>query len=125
MSSIDVCPTDDAVLLFTVTQRDRAPWGSTNTTIFVPAADLELLVAKLQASLHAIQERQAAMPAFAPGQYVQVVGHYRHGQQGKVIEVRPREGHLEQRAGEPWKYTVYFADGATWAYNAAELERLP
>ena len=123
MSHIEVQPTEDGALIFTVTPRDQAPWGSTNTTIFVTGADLASLSAKLQACLQEMQQRQAAIPAFAAGQYVQVVRTFRQGQHGKIIEVQPKEPRLAQRLGEPWVYTVAFEDDATWRYNASDLAR--
>ncbi len=124
MSGIDVRATDGGAMIFTVTERDRAPWGSTNTTIFVTPDDLALLTGKLQACLQEIQQRQVESPAFATGQAVRVVGNFRNGQQGKVIEVEHKESRLEQRSGERWSYTVYFEDGSTWVYSGSELEHL-
>ncbi len=123
MRHIEVQPTEDGALIFTVTPRDQAPWGSTNTTIFVTGADLASLSAKLQACLQEMQQRQADRRAFAAGQYVQVVGTFRQGQHGKIVEVQPKAPRLAQRSDEAWVYTVAFADGATWRYNASELAR--
>ena len=126
MRHIEVQPTEDGALIFTVTPHDQAPWGSTNTTIFVTAEDLAFLSAKLQACPQEMQQRQAAIPAFAAGQYVQVVGTFCQGQHGKIIEVEPKEPRMAQRSDEePWVYTVAFADGATWRYHANDLERRP
>ena len=123
MSHIEVQPTEDGALIFTVTPRDQAPWGSTNTTIFVTGADLAALCAKLHACLQEMQQRQAASPAFAAGQYVQVVGTFRQGQHGKIVEVQPKVLRLAQRSDEAWVYTVAFEDGATWRYNGSDLAR--
>ena len=54
MRHIEVQPTEDGALIFTVTARDQAPWGSTNTTIVVTADDLASLRAKLHACLQAM-----------------------------------------------------------------------
>ncbi len=124
MSGIDVQAIDDGALIFTVTAHDQAPWGRSNTTIFVTAADLEVLIDKLQAHQRAIQQQRASRPAFVPGQVVHIVGSFRTGQRGKVIDVRQKEARLQRASGQLWSYTVYFDDDATWDYTATELERV-
>ena len=121
MYRIEVRAADDSTLIFTVTDRSQAPWGPSNTTILVPPEQLAPLVDHLQQRLHTLQQQQRAAPAFARGQTVAVVGGYRQGQGGTVIEVREKDARLQQRTGARWSYTVAFADGSTWSYQGDEL----
>ena len=123
MRQIDVESIHDGTFIFTVTERDHAPWGSTNTTIFVPPEQLPAFVSKLQARLHEVEQVRKAMLVFVPGQPVRIVGHFHHGQQGTVIAVDQKEARMQQKTGEQWSYRVAFGDGSTWAYNADELEQ--
>ncbi len=122
MYGIEVRAAHDSTLIFTVTAHDHAPWGAGNTTLLVPAEQLEPLISKLQARLQEVQELRAATPAFVAGQQVRVTGGHRQGQHGKVIEVVQKEARMERMTGERWLYTVYFEDGMTWTYRADELE---
>ena len=122
MYGIDVRAAHDSTLIFTVTEQSREPWGAANSTILVPAEQLEPLISKLQARLQEVQELRAATPVFATGQQVRITGGPREGQHGKVIEITQKEARLERMTGERWLYTVYFDDGMTWAYRADELE---
>ncbi len=123
MRQIDVEAIHDGTFIFTVTERDQAPWGSTNTTIFVPPERLAELVAKLQARLHEVEQARKARHVFAPGQHVQIVGHFHHGQERIVVAVEQKEARMQQKTGEQWSYRVAFGDGSTWAVNADKLEQ--
>jgi len=123
MRQIDVEAIHDGTFIFTVTERDQAPWGSTNTTIFIPPEQLAEVVAKLQVRLHEVEQARKARLVFAPGQDVRIIGHFHHGQQGTVIAVEQKEARMQQKTGEQWSYRVAFGDGSTWAYNADELEQ--
>jgi hypothetical protein len=123
MYAIEVRGADEGTLIFTVTDHGREPWQVGNTTIYVPPDLLEGLAAKLQARLQEVQQLRAATPVFTTGESVLVTGNFRHGQHGTVIDVQPKTARLQQRSGEQLAYTVAFADGATWTYNASELER--
>ena len=122
MTGIEVRGEDETTVIFTVTDRDQAPWGRTNTTIYIPPQFLPEVVGKLQARLQEVQQLQRATPALSVGAKVQIRGHMRHGQRGTVVEIRPKEARLQQRTGAAWAYTVAFADNITWTYTGDELE---
>ena len=121
MHEIEVRAAEGATLIFTVTERATEPWAFNNTTILVPAAQLEPLIQKLQARLAELQVEQQATPQFAVGSLVAIAGNYRQGQRGRVVEVREKEPRLQRLFGERWAYTVGFEDGMTWTYRGAEL----
>src|SRR3954447_3184483 len=111
MNRIEVRGINDGTFIFTVTERDHEPWGTTNTTLFVPPEQLEGLVVQLQARLHEVTLLRQAVPAFASGEVVQISGRFRQGQQGRVIDQRQKDARMEQLTGEAWSYTVMFPDG--------------
>ena len=124
MHGIEVRGIHDGTFIFTVTDQDRAPWGTSNTTIFVPPEQLVALVSKLQARLQDIQQLRPDVPALTIGERVHILGHHRRGQYGVVLEVREKEPHVQRRSGQRWAYTGAFDDTTTWTYNAGDLERL-
>ena len=121
MHEIEVRAAEGATLIYTVTERATEPWSVNNTTIMVTAEQLEALVHKLQARLVEVQALRQATPQFTVKQVVAIIGTYRHGQCGRVVEVREREARLQRVFGERWAYTVAFEDGMTWTYRAEDL----
>ena len=121
MHEIEVRATEGATLIYTVTERAMESWTVNNTTILVTVEQLAPLVQKLQARLAEVQALRQATPHFAVKQVVTISGTYRHGQCGRVVEVRERVARLQRVFGERWAYTVAFEDGMTWTYRAEEL----
>jgi hypothetical protein len=121
VSRIDVRGMHDGTFIFTVTEHDQAPWGTSNTTIFIPPEHLQDIIAKLHTRLVEIQQMRQAQPALAIGQRVAIRGNFRQDQVGTVVEAQEKSARVQQQSGQRWSYTVAFPDGNTWRYTEDEL----
>ncbi len=125
MYDIEVRAADEYTLIFTVTARERDPWGRDTATILVAPEQLDTLIARLEARRDELRQRPAARPPLAAGAAVRIARSFRTGQQGRIITVQQKAARLRQRSGSPWSVTVAFGDGTTWTYSADEVEPIP
>ena len=125
MYEIDVRAAEEYTLIFTVTAREREPWGRDTATILVTPEQLDPLIAQLQARREELRQRAAARPPLAAGATVRIARSFRTGQHGRILTVQQKAERLRQRSGNAWSVTVAFGDGTTWTYSADEVELLP
>ncbi len=125
MYDIDVRAADEYTLIFTVTVREREPWGRDTATLLVTPEQLDPLFAQLEARRDELRQRAAARPPLAAGAAVRIARSFRTGQHGRIITVQQKAERLRLRSGSPWSVTVSFGDGTTWTYSADEVELLP
>ena len=125
MYAIEVRAAEEYTLIFTVTAREREPWGRDNATILVAPAQLDALIAHLEARRDELRQLAAARPPVAVGAAVRIARSFRTGQDGRVVAVEEKGERLQQRSGTRWSVAVAFADGTTWTYSVDEVASLP